>query len=215
MMKTIATWIWNILTCAFKWIGKACIFLTNLLKKWASKNRSPSVENSLPDDYFSDVPEDLIDFIETSGTNALLERKGTHDKIREDCRRTLALFLSGVGLSLGLTISLAAAGQTSAAKILTVCCLWICYCSIYLLKFCIQSKKQPPVYTEPDRIYDAWAKENQPQLDVVRRRHLITMQRDIEHMISINNQMIKELNNARWLAAATPVLALVATLFYV
>ena len=54
----------------------------------------------LPPDYFVGMEEDMLEYTEDMAYKALEERKISHDKIREDARKTLSLLLGGVGVSL-------------------------------------------------------------------------------------------------------------------
>ena len=180
----------------------------------ANSQASKDIER-LPPTHFFDMKEDMLEYTEQMAYKALDERKNTHDKIREDARKTLSLLLGGMGLFFGLSVHYLIREEVSNALAITLMAgsVWLCMCCFFLLKHCVQSIAMPPRYPAPETFYDQWVREKQPSLESVRKRFLTVVQADIENMIRINQRTVGNLDITRYTAASTPII-LIALYFF-
>ncbi len=178
--------------------------------------------NKLPSDYFLDVDDDLLAFLEKQGEECAKEIYKSNTVNIENAYKLLNILIVGIGSAfLLLTQKPIFAYLTMGLATFLVC--WV-LCAGYLVLFCLRPNIRGAVFTSPNRLYTQpykaicdtdyknleikGFKAQRKPLTLIRRYRLIDLCATADELIDINIKIRKHLNRVRIATILTPILSM-------
>lgn len=161
----------------------------------------------LPDDYFLDVDDDMLEYLEKQAKQSITEVQKSNEQNREKAYRLLNYLIAGIGgvilillnhirdihpfLILG-SIALIAGWSIS---------------SVMLLHYVIMSKKRPLTTNIPQNLYNDTFKfsKDRNKLGILRRYELHNTNSYLTQLLKINHEYRRYTDKAIMLSFCTPV----------
>uniref|UniRef100_UPI0031BA7240 hypothetical protein n=2 Tax=Klebsiella pneumoniae TaxID=573 RepID=UPI0031BA7240 len=190
--------------------------------KKKSQDASEVEMSDLPDDYFLDADDNLVDFLEKQGEDCIREIHQSNVTNKENGQKLLSILIAGVGSSfLFLT-------QRSNLDYLTagiaVFLVYWALCAVYLIHFVLAVRFRALVSSSPYALYHNDYKgfneadysvfeskgfsSQHTTLNILRRYRLADLTRLVEMGKCENTRLSRELERVRIATILTPVCAL-------
>ncbi|HEJ9546193.1 TPA: hypothetical protein SMN22_003212 [Proteus mirabilis] len=181
----------------------------------------------LPDDFFLDADDDLVNFLEKQGENCIREIHQSNALNKENGQKLLSILIAGIGSSFLLLT------QRSTFDYLTVgmfvfLVFWV-LCAIYLVRRVIISRARVLASSTPYALYHKDYKgfneedyayfesrgfsSEHSTLNILRRYRLADLTRMAEISKNENVRIASELERVRIATILTPVCALIISAF--
>ncbi|QLH62292.1 hypothetical protein [Serratia symbiotica] len=178
---------------------------------------------NLPDDYFLDTEDELVEFLETQGEACIKEIYHSNTVNKENGYKLLSILIVGIGSSFLLLMQRPYLDFLIAG--LSFFIIWWSLCAIYLVMRVLKVHKRGLVYYSPDKLYkENYKSINQEHFDyfkskgfsgecnrlsVIKRYRLHELCVTANELISDNVKIRTRLTKARMATIITPACALI------
>lgn len=211
----------------YRWLSKACRKQPKLRKMiniiFFHKKKELIISRGTPDlDYFLDVDDDMLNYLETQVTECIGETKQSNSVNKENAQKLLSILIVGIGSSfLLLTQEKYPFFLTVGIGVFT---LYWAYCAMFLVMTVMSGRFRKLAFAPPNLLYTMHYKNissedfkhfkikgfkyGDDKLGVLRRIRLIELCEISHEMIRQNVTMGKHLNRARIGAILAPVCAI-------
>ncbi|HHD7211053.1 hypothetical protein LT989_10740 [Citrobacter portucalensis] len=179
--------------------------------------------NSLPDDYFLDADDELVDFLEKQGEDCIREIHQSNALNKENGQKLLSILIAGVGSSFLLLTQRTGFDYLTAG--MSVFLVYWALCAAYLVRRVLAVRMRAITSSTPNSLYSEGYKgfgdddyalfeskgfsANRTTLSILRRYRLAGLTRLAEMGLSENARVSRELERVRIATILTPVCALV------
>lgn len=186
--------------------------------------------DNLPDEYFLDIDDKMLDFLEKQGEDCIREIYQSNMTNKDSGQKLLSILIVGIGSAfLLLTQDKYPMFLSAGIGVFTV--YWA-FCAMYLVLTVLSVKTRRLVSSPPSLLYTETYKTISPTdfeffktkgftgeddtLRVLRRYRLLELCSTTSEMVKLNGEMSKQLNRARIGTILTPVFAiLISAITYV
>lgn len=178
--------------------------------------------NDLPDDYFLDADDDLVDFLEKQGEDCIREIHQSNSLNKENGQKLLSILIAGVGSSFLLLTQRSELDYLTAG--MSVFLVYWALCAAYLVRRVLTVRLRTLASSTPYALYhddykgfgdsDYMAFEangftaNRSTLNILRRYRLADLTRMAEMGKCENARIGRELERVRIATILTPACAL-------
>ena len=171
--------------------------------------------NDISNDYFLDIDDDLLAFLEKQADKAIEDITQSNEKNRERAYRLLNLLLVGVGSSIMLVLThINAITLLLAIAVLLLGTGWVI--ALYFIVDTLTTKCKPVQGNSPEAYYTEEYRQFQgDKLGTMRRVELLNRKADIEALLKLNTYLNRQIDRAIRIAAITPSVVLVGLLFII
>lgn len=185
--------------------------------------------SELPKDYFLDIDDEMLEYLEKNAEGCIQEMNDSNNKNKENGYKLLNLLMVGIGSSFLLLTKEREINYFSVCLFVFMM-LWI-FSAGYLVLCVLKVHKRGTIKTSPDFLYTPEFKalkddggfykdlqENgfhscEKLIDVIRRRRLMDLCENIDKLESINNAMGKRLTGVTIFSVAAPVISFLFLFF--
>src|SRR5699024_2310565 len=179
--------------------------------------------NDLPDDYFLDADDDLVDFLEKQGEDCIGEIYRSNSVNKENGYKLLSILIVGIGSSFLLLtqktqIDFLSAGIAVFTVYWSVCAIYLVINVLTVHTYGLVSTSPADLYTEAYKgIGDADVEDRQARgfvgkndrLSVMRRYRLKTLCVTADELLQVNETIRPRLKKARIATLLAPVYAII------
>lgn len=184
---------------------------------------------NLPDDYFLDTEDELVEFLETQGEACIKEIYQSNTVNKENGYKLLSILIVGIGSSFLLLTQRPNLDFLSAGLVFFI--TWWSLCAIYLVTRVVKVHMHGLIHASPDLLYtESYKYINQESFDylkskglkgkcnrlsVMRRYRLHVLCQTANEMNRDNERIRTSLTRARMATIITPICAiLISALTY-
>lgn len=172
---------------------------------------SKNQEDLLPDDYFLDVKDDMLDYLELESKNAIIELSEYNNDNRKRAYTLLNYLLFGIGGSILLALS----NYQNFHYVINILIIflnagWI-ISALNLIHRVLLSSDFPMRNTRPEKLYNQSFKEadDPNKLGVLRRYQLWNYNETVKDLKRINEKYGRSIDISITIAILTPVILIV------
>lgn len=180
---------------------------------------------NLPDDYFLDADDELVEFLESQGENCIREIHQSNALNKENGQKLLSILIVGVGSSFLLLtqrpqLDFLSYGMAAFA-------VYWSFCALYLVRYVLSVRQRVLVTSTPHALYHEGYKgfdesdyasfkskgfaEECTTLNILRRYRLVDLTEIAELSKKENARIGRELERVRIAAILTPICAIIVS----
>ncbi|AUZ05320.1 hypothetical protein ADP71_17950 [Vitreoscilla sp. C1] len=153
-------------------------------------------ENSFPDDYFTDINDEILSYLEQQAHGAILESKEAISKVRDKGSKLVDILIVGIGAGLVFLLN---GSQPDNFRIAS--CIFVLSWSgitAYIAHNLIKTKTKASAFNSPKALYSQSFKNNQApnKVKIMRQLELHNMSLTIDELNDLNKEVAEYLNKA-------------------
>ncbi|AMG53752.1 hypothetical protein [Citrobacter amalonaticus] len=180
---------------------------------------------NIPDDYFLDADDELVDFLEKQGESSIKETYQSNTINIENGYKLLNIQIVGIGSSF-LLLTQKTSWDYLTAGLTAFIFLWT-WCAIYLVHAGLSAKVRALIHSPPECLYTETYKNitdlnyqylrnngytgPKEVLPVLRRYRLKNLTDTADELRILNSALRKSLDRARMVTILAPVIALIVS----